>query len=126
MLSSLDPALPYGSGIDWGLTDSSGNPAKVVRSASNHLVLAKGEIILVCENHFERLLTLRNLSETVWQSVIQLLKDHLKMPYSLRKQNRIEIYQINHRPVAEDPLANRLLDSGFEKDGDRLVLWAEV
>jgi hypothetical protein len=112
--------------MDWGLTDSDGNPVKIVRSASSHLVLVKGEVILVCENHFERLLPLRNLSETTWQSVIQILKDYLKIPHPLRKQNRIEIDQINQRPAAEDPLASRLLDSGFEKDGDKLVLWSEV
>ena len=126
LLSSLDPALPYGGGMDWGLTDTDGNPVKIVRSASNHLVLVKGEVIVVCENHFERLVTLRNLSETTWQSVIQLLKDYLKIPHPLRKQNRIEIDQINHRPAAEDPVAKGLLDSGFEQDGDKLVLWAEV
>ena len=112
--------------MDWGLTDFDGNPIKIVRSASNHLVLVKGKVILACENHFERLVTLRKLTEATWQSIIRLLKDYLKIPHPIRKQNRIEIHQINHRPAVEDPLANRLLDSGFEKDGDKLVLWAEV
>jgi ATP-dependent Lhr-like helicase len=126
LLSSLDPALPYGGGLDWGLTDPDGNPVKIVRSASNHVVLAAGEVILVSENHFQRLLALRNLSESMWQAVIQLLKDHLKMPYPLKKHNRIEIHQINHLPAVEGPFAKRLMDSGFEKDGDNLVLWSVV
>jgi hypothetical protein len=49
--------------LDWGLTDPDGHPVKIVRSASNHVVLAAGEVILVSENHFQRLLVLRNLSE---------------------------------------------------------------
>jgi hypothetical protein len=37
VLSSLDPVLPFGGGLDWGLQDPRGNPLKLVRSASNHL-----------------------------------------------------------------------------------------
>jgi ATP-dependent Lhr-like helicase len=126
MLSSLDPALPYGGGLDGGLTDADGNPVQIVRSASNHVVLAAGEVILISENHFQRLLVLRDLPETMWPAIIQLLKDYLQIPYPLKKQNRIEIHQINHLPATSSSIAAVLTDAGFEKDGDTLVLWSVI
>ena len=45
------------------------------------------------------------------------------MPYPLKPVNRIEIRQVNNLPAAKSPLANLLLETGFEKDGARLVLW---
>ena len=125
LLSTLDPAVPYGGGMDGGLTDPGGNPVKIVRSASNHLVLANGEVILCCENHFQRLRVLHNISESMWQAVGELLKDYLKLPHPLRERNRIEIHQINDLPAAANPMAANLINAGFEKDGHALVLWSE-
>jgi hypothetical protein len=125
LLSTLDPAVPYGGGMDGGLTDPGGNPVKIVRSASNHLMLANGEVILCCENHFQRLLVLQNISESMWQAIGGLLKDYLKMPHPLKKRNRIEIHRINDRPAAANPIAANLINAGFEKDDRALVLWSE-
>jgi ATP-dependent Lhr-like helicase len=126
LLSSLDPALPYGGGMDRGLMDPEGNPLKVIRSASNHLALLDGEVILACENHFQRLLVLKDLSVSMWQEIIRAIKKYLKMPYPLKQGNRIEIHQINKLPAATGPFVEHLIDAGFEKDGDKLVLWSEV
>ena len=112
--------------MDRGLMAPDGNPLKIVRSASNHLVLVDGEVILVCENHFQRLFVLKDFSEFTLQATVQLLKNYLKMPYPLKQGNRIESHQINNLPAAEGPLAEHLIDARFEKDGARLVLWSEV
>jgi len=123
LLSSLDPALPFGGGIDWGQIDIHGNPLKLVRSASNHLALVDGEIVLVGEKFFQRLSVLKNLSQPTWQLIVQRLREYLKMPYPIQPVTRIEVRQINNLPAAKSPWADHLLETGFEKDGQRLVLW---
>jgi len=119
LLSSLDPALPFGGGVDWGLN----RPLKVVRSASNHLVLVGGHVILYSENFFQRLTLLRNPSRPTWQFVVKTIKTYLNMPYPLKPAGHIEIHQIDHRPAAASPAAEVLVQNGFEKDGTKLVLW---
>ncbi len=126
LLSSLDPALPYGGGMHGGLTAPDGKPLKIIRSASNHLAVMNGEVVLVCENHFQRIAVLTDLSASAWRVLIQLMGNYLKMPYPLKQGGRIEIQHINNLPAAAGPFAGCLMEAGFEKDGDKLVLWAEV
>jgi len=123
LLSSLDPALPFGGGVDWGPIDTRGNPLKLFRSASNHLALVDGEIVMVGEKFFQRLSILKDLSQQTWQLMVNRLGDYLEMPSPIKPVNRIEIRRINNFPAAKSPLSNLLLKTGFEKDGTRLVLW---
>jgi ATP-dependent Lhr-like helicase len=123
LLSSLDPALPFGGAIDWGVVHSSGRPQKVVRSAANHLVLADGRVILVCERNFQRLFVLDNLHRQAWEKLAQIFRGYLKMHYPFKPGNRIEIQHINSQPAATSPFAGPLLKAGFEKDDAKLVLW---
>ena len=123
VLSSLDPALPFGGGIGWGQLDIHGNPLKLVRSAANHLALVDGEIVMVAEKFFQRLSVLKDLSQPTWQLIVHRLREYLKMPYPIKPVNRIEIRRINNLPAAKSLWADHLLATGFEKDGTRLVLW---
>ena len=123
LLSSLDPALPFGAGIDWNGNSRPGKPVKVIRSAANHLVLESGRIVMVCENFFQRLTVLSELSSQRWQLVAAMLSEYLKMPPPVKPVNRIEIHEINSLPAAVSPIADQLMEFGFEKDGDTLVLW---
>ena len=123
LLSTLDPALPFGGGIDWGIVDPGGKPYRVMRSASNHLVFLDGRAIMACEHYFRRIFALEDLSRRTWQKFSQLLRGYLKMPSHLRPVNRIETQQINYLPASPNPLADHLMESGFEIDGNKLVLW---
>jgi ATP-dependent Lhr-like helicase len=123
LLSSLDPALPFGGGIDWGVVDSGGLAQKIIRSASNHLVFVDGRVILVCEGYFQRLLVLDDLPRHTWEKLARMIRGYLKMPYPLKPGNRIEIHQINNHPAAASPYAGPLLKTGFEKEDAKLVLW---
>jgi ATP-dependent Lhr-like helicase len=123
LLSTLDPALPFGGGVEWGIVDPGGKPYKVMRSASNHLVFMEGRAIMACEHYFRRILVLEELSRRTWQKFSQLARGYLKIPSPLRPVNRIEIQQINYLPAAPNPLAHHLVESGFEIDGNKLVLW---
>ena len=123
LLSCLDPALPYGGVIDWGVVDSSGNSLKIIRSAANHLVLEGGRFIVYSERYFRRLFVVDDFSQSSWTKLTRILQCYLKMPVPLRPANRIEIQQINNQPAASSPFAVYLLKTGFEMDGISLVLW---
>jgi len=51
------------------------------------------------------------------------LHNLLKLPHTLRSKNRLDIRRIDNRPAAGRPFAGQFIKSGYEKDGDRLVLW---
>ena len=123
LLSTRDPALPFGGGIDWGLTDSNDHPLKVKRSASNHFVLMDGMPVIYCERYFQRLSILCALRQNTWESLLQIFKRYLKMAYPLKRVTRIDIHQINNQPAAASPFADQLVKSGFEKDAGHLILW---
>jgi len=123
LLSSLDPALPFGAGVNWGRLDNRGNPLKLVRSVSNHLVLVDGEIVMVGEQFFQRLSVYQDLPQQTWQLIVNKLHGYLKMPEPIKPANRLEIHQIDNLPATKSSVASHLLNSGFEKEGTRLVLW---
>ena len=123
LLSCLDPALPYGGVIDWGVFDSGGNSLKIKRSAANHLVVAEGRFTMYSERYFQRLFVVDNFSQASWTKLTRILQSYLKMPFPFKPVNRIEIQQINNQPAASSPFAVHLLKAGFEKDSPNLVLW---
>ena len=123
LISSMDPALPYGGAIDWSVVDAAGISQKIIRSAANHLAVADGRVILYCERYFQRLFVLDSISHHTGKKLARMLKDYLKMPHPLKPGNRFEIQQINNIPAATSSFAVQLLKAGFEKDGANLVLW---
>ncbi len=123
LLSCLDPALPYGGVIDWGVVDSSGNSLKIIRSAANHLVIEDGRFIVYSERYFQRLFVVDDFSQASCTKLTRILQSYLKMPFPFKPANRIEIQQINNQPAASSPFAVYLLKTGFEMDGTNLILW---
>ena len=122
ILSTLDPALPFEAAA-WQLMDTRGKPLKMSRSASNYLIFEDGDPLLYCENDFEHIVTLRKLSAAQYEKFAKLLHHLLKLPQPLRSRNRLEISRLNNRPAAASPFAEQFIKNGFEKDGERLVLW---
>ena len=123
VVSSLDPALPFGGAVSWGLNDSRDKPLKLMRSASNHLLLVNGEIVMVAERFFQQLSILKEMSPNSWELLTNRLQEYLKLPPPIKPTNRIEIHRINNLAAATSPVATHLLKAGFEMDGSRLVLW---
>ncbi|UCF94251.1 MAG: hypothetical protein JSW39_08855, partial [Desulfobacterales bacterium] len=126
LLSTLDPALPYGGMVDWGLTDAEGNPLKVARSPSNHLALVDGHPALYGENFFSRLFIPADLPGETLISIAELVKNWLKLPSQLKPKDRLVIQQINGQAAVASQYTRHLIQAGFEKDVDVLVLWPSV
>jgi ATP-dependent Lhr-like helicase len=126
LLSSLDPALPYGGTIDWQLADRTGKPLKINRSPANHLVFLDGRPVLYAENFAQRLSTGAELADKDFAIIAGRFADWLKLPPLLRPKNRIEIRQIDRQGAADGKFVKQFLELGFEKDGDDLILWFPI
>jgi ATP-dependent Lhr-like helicase len=123
LLSTMDPALPYGGAVDWDMTDAYGNRLKILRSPANHIAFFDGQPIFYSENSFQRLSLVDNLEADHLKFIVQNIRNWLKLPPELRPRNRIEISQINGRAATKHKFAKLFADVGYEKEGDRLVLW---
>jgi ATP-dependent Lhr-like helicase len=123
LLCSMDPALPFSGGDDSGLIHSDGNPLKLNRSPANHLVLMDGRVIITCERYFQRFSVLNDLPQPVWEALSKILHGYLKMSHLLKRATRLEIHQINNQPAAASPYTDKFMKAGFEKDGDKMILW---
>jgi hypothetical protein len=66
---------------------------------------------------------LYDLPQPVWEAVSKILHGYLKMSHLLKRTTRLEIQQINNQPAAASPYADKLMKTGFEKDGDKMILW---
>jgi ATP-dependent Lhr-like helicase len=122
LLCSMDPALPF-SGGDSGLIHPDGSPIKLNRSPANHLVLMDGRVIITFERNFQRFSVFHDLPQPVWEALSKILHGYLKMSHLLKRANRLEILQINSQPAATSPYADKLMKTGFDKDGDKMILW---
>jgi ATP-dependent Lhr-like helicase len=129
LVSTADPALPFGGAVEWDIADSKGNKVAVTRGSSNHLIFVDGQPVLYSENFGSRFWRLAHIPEVSLDATIQLFKSWLQLPAPLRPRRRIEIAQINEQPASEclpaqaGKLAEAFLRNGFERDGEKLVLW---
>ncbi|MGH7495475.1 MAG: DNA glycosylase AlkZ-like family protein [bacterium] len=122
-ISTADPALPFGDAVPWDLQDSNGNNTGVVRSAGNHLLFVEDRPVLYSENYGTRLWTLPDWRADFAESLLANLKVWLQLPPHLRPRSRIEILQVNEAPAAECAFAETLVQNGFEREGEKLLLW---
>ncbi len=123
VLNCMDPALPYGGTVDWNMTKADGNSPKITRLPGNYLAFLNGQPVLYAENFFNRLTDTGNLAEKDFTGIAELFSDWLKLPPTLRPQNRIEIAEINNHPAAEAKYSQPLIDLGYAREGKRLTLW---
>ena len=123
MLSVLDPAVPYGSGVNLAVLDFAGKPLSLVRQAGNHLIFVEAKPIVYAENYGARLWSLVGAAEEQLAGSLACLRQFLLLPESLRPRKRIEVESWNGAPVTTTPAAAWLQPHGFEKEEDKMALW---
>lgn len=123
MLSVLDPAVPYGGGVNLSLTDSNGSALSITRQAGNHLIFSGTQPVIYAENYGNRLRRLAGATEEQLAAALAGLRQFLLLPESLRPRKRIEVEMWNETPVVTTPAAAWLQQHGFEKEEQKLVLW---
>lgn len=123
MLNVLDPAVPFGGGVNLTLRDSTGNLLNPVRQASNHLIFIDAQPIIYAENYGMRLRSLAGATDEALASGLACLRQFLQLPEPLRPRKRIEVETWNEAPVINTPAAAWLQQHGFEKEAEKIVLW---
>jgi ATP-dependent Lhr-like helicase len=123
MLSVVDPAVPYGSGVNLSLLDTAGNSLSLVRQAGNHLIFVDAKPTVYAENYGARLWSLAGANEEQLAGSLACLRQFLLLPESLRPRKRIEVESWNGAPVTATPATAWLQPHGFEKEEDKMALW---
>ncbi len=123
LLTAVDPALPFGGTIDWGLTDLAGKSISVTRLPSNHLCFVDDRPVVYSENYGARLFLCSEFKPEYTDELAQALKLFLKLPEMYRPKRKLEIQTIDGNPAAEHELAKVFLNYGYEVDSKTLVLW---
>ncbi|MFQ5651585.1 MAG: DEAD/DEAH box helicase [bacterium] len=123
LLCTLDPALPLGGTIAWDLHDMHGHRVNVTRAPANHFVFQQARPVFYSENYGARLWRLAKIPQETLDACVSLLKTWLRLPTELRPRKRLEIARINCQPAAECQLAEVFVRNGFEREGEKLLLW---
>jgi ATP-dependent Lhr-like helicase len=123
LLSTMDPALPFGRNIEWNIFDQKKEKVAVTRMAGNHLFFISGRPLVYLENYAARLVMLEGFYADILPALVQHLKNWLLLPAGLRPRKRIDIENINSVSAADYDLAGEFIRLGFEQDGKKLILW---
>ena len=123
LLSTVDPALPFGGAISWDLTDRSGEKIGLTRLASNHILFIGPKPMVYSENYGTRLFLCADFDKEAETELPAALKIWLKLPDMYRPKKRLEIESIDNKPAAGHELATTFTQNGYEIEGDKLVLW---
>ena len=123
LLSTIDPALPFGGMLTWELFDKSGEKVTVTRSASNHIFFSGAAPAVYLENFGSRLFMLHGASQDALDELPNKIKNWLCMHPQWRPRKKIEISQIDGKSAAKSKHLQLFVDNGFEIDGENLVLW---
>ncbi|WP_246042202.1 DEAD/DEAH box helicase [Cohnella pontilimi] len=121
LLSSVDPANPYGMIVDWPAAEG----ASFSRKPGNYMVLQGDRWLYWVENNGKRIYAMsgsggdspdRREQERVLKTAFSLLLKH-------RGLSKISVEQWNGRKIRDSQAADVLLALGAERDRDSLVLW---
>ena len=123
IMSTIDPALPFGGHIDWEIFHDSGKKLEIRKTPGNHLVFLCEEPVLYSENYGNRLWIVKSLNNKDLENIFNSLKNWLRLPDEIRVRKKIEIEFIDDEVAIESNLAEIFYSVGFEKEGSSIVLW---
>jgi len=123
LLSTIDPALPFGGHVAWDLSNAKGDPLRISRLEGNHLLFIQEQPRIYSENYGRKLWTLQQFDIGEIYLVAEKLKDWLRLPPNLRPIKKSVIREIDGIPAIDSSFCNDFLKSGYEVDGKTIVLW---
>jgi ATP-dependent Lhr-like helicase len=123
MISTVDPALPFGGHVDWDSYDGNNKKVTVTRNPGNHIIFIQGRQVCYCENYASKIFTLKSFNKSMLPDIINQIKSFLLLSSVLRPRKRISIEFIDNKIAIESQFAKDFLSSGFEQEGKKLVLW---
>ncbi|GFN32318.1 DEAD/DEAH box helicase [Paenibacillus xylaniclasticus] len=118
VLSSIDPANPYGLIAPWPKLER----CSFARKAGHYLVLCGGEWLYWIENNGRRIHTISGEAAVMDSSLLEL---RLSLSAILRRQrlSKIVVELWNGSSILSTDQGVELLGIGAERDGQRLVFW---
>jgi ATP-dependent Lhr-like helicase len=119
VLNAADPANLFGGELPEGPQTVSGEPLTFARVPSTHVVLRRGQPVLVAEDNGERMTTSQGVEPDVAQ---RALKAYLNRPGAPR---RITITHWNGKPVLGSAAQAWLQPLGFSRAPSGLERWAD-
>ncbi|QJD83147.1 DEAD/DEAH box helicase [Cohnella herbarum] len=131
LLSSADPANPFGLLIDW---PEHGGGASYARKPGNFLVLQDDQWIIWIENNGKRAYSQANrglseksesgLDDRSIEHQASLLLSAFQSIIRRRKLVKIKVDFWNGEPITESEIGNELMKLGAERDLRSLVFWS--
>ncbi|NLP12144.1 DEAD/DEAH box helicase [bacterium] len=123
MLATLDPLWTLPAVAEKQLWQRNGRPIEISRISGNHVCYANDRPAAVVEKFARHVQTTDYFSPQMAESLAEKLKGWLRLPEFFRPRKRIELWAIDDEPAAHHPLATVFITHGFEKEGDKLILW---
>jgi ATP-dependent Lhr-like helicase len=114
VLSTPDPANPYGSLLPW--PENNGRPRRV---SGARVVLVDGHPVFFLEKSAKKLTTFPRAEDP---SMLEAAMDGLRQVARQKRGRTLKIHHIDGEPARKSPLAARLLAAGFRQDLQGLVL----
>jgi ATP-dependent Lhr-like helicase len=123
ILSTIDPALPFGGNVDWDIKTFRGKSQSIVRLVGNHLIFIDEKPVIYSENYGSKLWTLQEFDSSQVAVIADSLKNWLRLPALLRPVKKIVIRKIDAIPASQSNYSGDFLSCGYELDGKNIVLW---
>jgi len=123
MLATLDPLWTLPQAAEKPLWQRNGRPIEISRISGNHVCYANDRPAALVENFARRVQTTDYFSAQMAEPLAEKLKGWLRLPEFFRPRKRIELCAIDDQPAAHHPLATVFMAHGFEKEGEKLILW---
>jgi ATP-dependent Lhr-like helicase len=123
MISTIDPALPFGGYVEWDLYNSQNKKISIVRNPGNHIIFIQGQAVCYSENYATQICTLKSFQKSMLEEIIRQIKSIMLLPTYLRPRKRIEIEFIDHDIAPNSQYGKKFISNGFEREGEKLVLW---
>jgi len=122
VVSSADPANPYGLTVDW---PAEGDAAAVrfARRPDNHLLLGSGRFLLWAAAGGRHIAAVDPRIAADAGACAECVRFLARNLIRERGQRKVAVESLNGKPVGGTELAERLVRLGAEKEGDAFVFW---
>jgi ATP-dependent helicase Lhr and Lhr-like helicase len=123
IMATIEPICTTLLAATKNLLQHNGKTIDIKRVAGNHLVFCGKTSIVYIEQYGQEITTTDHFQTVHIEALVPIIKRWLQLSDTYRPRKHLGIHHIDDTPAALHPLAIEFIRHGFEKDGDRLLLW---